>query len=329
MLYQIVSENGQKVKKSITGNGYGLPLGSIIAVFSTLVPDGFLPCNGATFDTTTYAALYAYLGSNTLPDLRNKALMGANPDVTGKAAGNTSDVGEFQLAQLPNIKGLANAMGPRNYNPDNEGCFDNSYYENNVGWTSGGENNRIRIKFDASLYDSSDINKTSSLDHLGNNVYFGDFNNATEANRTFGEVRPANVRVNYCIKATPAYVEPDTVSDMMAVVNRNNTYSLEETPTGKTWIDGKPIYRKVMTNPSYSGAIQNTWVTLATIFPGQVPQNVDRVTTAFGHYISNALGTLVYVGDIVTDGVNVSYPSRIDKGVGKIDLTIEYTKTTD
>lgn len=57
-------------------NSSGLPLGSIIPIYSITVPTGFLPCNGQQFDTTQYPSLYALLGSNTLPDLRESTLVG-------------------------------------------------------------------------------------------------------------------------------------------------------------------------------------------------------------------------------------------------------------
>lgn len=57
-------------------NSSGLPLGSIIPIYSVTVPTGFLPCDGSQYDTTQYPALYALLGSDRLPDLRESALVG-------------------------------------------------------------------------------------------------------------------------------------------------------------------------------------------------------------------------------------------------------------
>lgn len=65
-LYRIVNNNGTLEKESLTGVG-GLPLGAIISYYGSSVPDGYLPCDGSTFDETTYPALYMLLGSNTLP----------------------------------------------------------------------------------------------------------------------------------------------------------------------------------------------------------------------------------------------------------------------
>lgn len=301
MLYQIVSENGQKVKKSITGNGYGLPLGSIIAVYSNLVPDGYLPCNGATFDTTTYAALYAYLGSNRLPDLRECGLVGAgqssndydastNPN--GIHAHDVYDVGEFKDDQFQGHEhGVKNIPSNRLIRP----------YDYSVG--SAGNN---RGAFD-------------SQSAFANFAIIED-NNNNGTPRIGTTTHGKQVGVNYCIKATPAYVEPDTVSDMMAVVNRNNTYSTEETPTGKTWIDGKPIYR-IVYNGSYSqGTTFATNVNELVCVSGYIATATEK--TAFPFDSTNLYASItVNSAHNIVAYTNASYQDSC--------IVLEYTKTTD
>lgn len=64
-------------------NGDGNPVGTIIAQYKNSNPVGYLPLDGTTFDQTKYPALYAYLGnSNTLPDYREFALVGAGQNTT-------------------------------------------------------------------------------------------------------------------------------------------------------------------------------------------------------------------------------------------------------
>lgn len=53
------------------------PIGTIIAQYKKSNPLGYLYLDGSTFDTTKYANLYAYLGTDTLPDYREFALVGA------------------------------------------------------------------------------------------------------------------------------------------------------------------------------------------------------------------------------------------------------------
>ena len=54
----------------------GNPIGTILPLFTNVIPAGYLPCDGSTFDTTTYPALYALLGDNHTPDLREVTLKG-------------------------------------------------------------------------------------------------------------------------------------------------------------------------------------------------------------------------------------------------------------
>lgn len=78
------------------GSAGATPLGAILAYFGTTVPEGFLPCNGATYDVTQYPELYAFLNSSTLPDLRECALVGIGENSTDTLG--THDI--FTLGQF-------------------------------------------------------------------------------------------------------------------------------------------------------------------------------------------------------------------------------------
>ena len=83
-----------------------LPTGSFIYYGGTDVPEGYLLCNGANVSRTTYAALFAVIGTKygegdgsstfTLPNLDGRVLQGTN---------DTGEVGTYLEAQLPNITG--------------------------------------------------------------------------------------------------------------------------------------------------------------------------------------------------------------------------------
>lgn len=82
------------------------PTGSFIYYGGTDVPEGYLLCNGANVSRTTYAALFAVIGTKygegdgsstfTLPNLDGRVLQGTN---------DTSKVGTYLEPQLPNIVG--------------------------------------------------------------------------------------------------------------------------------------------------------------------------------------------------------------------------------
>lgn len=50
-----------------------VPIGSIFPFVKT-PPTGYLPCDGSTFSQSEYPDLYAYLGTNVLPDMRGRYL---------------------------------------------------------------------------------------------------------------------------------------------------------------------------------------------------------------------------------------------------------------
>ena len=79
-----------------SGAAGATPLGSVLAYFGTTVPEGLLPCNGATYDVTQYPELYAFLNSSTLPDLRECALVGIGENSTDTLG--THDI--FTLGQF-------------------------------------------------------------------------------------------------------------------------------------------------------------------------------------------------------------------------------------
>ena len=61
---------------------------------SANVPDGWLLCNGSTFDAGAYPALNTHFGGNTLPDLTDKFIKGAS---TSGTTGGTDTIGTSQL----------------------------------------------------------------------------------------------------------------------------------------------------------------------------------------------------------------------------------------
>ena len=102
-----------------------VPTGTILPFAGKTVPSGFLLCNGAAVSRTTYAALFAVIGTTwgtgngsstfNLPDLRNRHFQGAN---------DTSGVGTYLEAGLPNITGRhgGHAYKSDDHN-DQEGVF--------------------------------------------------------------------------------------------------------------------------------------------------------------------------------------------------------------
>ena len=106
MLMKVVVENGVKKLVPLTADaGSGNPCGTIIAIYSNQVPYGYLPCNGVRFDTAQFPVLYALLGDDHTPDLRECVLVGSGQ--SGRTvldeSGHNHDVytvGQFKDDQL-------------------------------------------------------------------------------------------------------------------------------------------------------------------------------------------------------------------------------------
>ena len=87
----------------------GIPTGSLVPFAGAVIPEGYLLCNGAAVSRTTYAKLFAVIGTLwgtgdgettfNLPDFTDKFLEGTT---------STENVGKFLEAGLPNIIGQIN-----------------------------------------------------------------------------------------------------------------------------------------------------------------------------------------------------------------------------
>ena len=113
-------------------------------------------------------------------------------------------------------------------------------------------------------------------------------------------------------------------------INDCNTYSTNEINTGQTWIDGKPIYRKVIDNISMTiGTAQyiNTGIS-------NIREMIDiksKITTDTQNFFGNQ-----YYGSSIFFSVNyqknnnkVLYDLAGSALQGTLQIVMYYTKTTD
>lgn len=97
-------------------------------------------------------------------------------------------------------------------------------------------------------------------------------------------------------------------------------YSTNETVTGKTWIDGKPIYRIVLTTTASITNTANSWGGLQTVISNLNLERCVYVVVAssgggnFPILFTRASGFRTYDSNVAEAGVNIIF---------------EYTKTTD
>lgn len=77
-----------------------VPVGTLIDWMGSTVPPGWLKCDGSTYDTNTYPQLFAYLGSGTLPDFRDRVTIGASGTKAVKSTGGNTTI-TLTAGQMP------------------------------------------------------------------------------------------------------------------------------------------------------------------------------------------------------------------------------------
>lgn len=141
------------------GLGSAIPSGVAFPYAGKTVPSGFMACNGGTISRTTYAKLFAAIGtawgagdgSTTfkLPDWRNRTVMGAN---------NANEVGTYLESGAPNITGYITGGG-QSYTTQYGGAF--YEYGGSTDTADSGHSTVPVVGFDASrsnpIYGNAEI----------------------------------------------------------------------------------------------------------------------------------------------------------------------------
>lgn len=141
------------------GLGSAIPSGVAFPYAGKTVPSGFMACNGGTISRTTYAKLFAAIGTNwgagdgsttfKLPDWRNRTVMGAN---------NANEVGTYLESGAPNITGYISGGGQGNNTSFGGAFYD--YGQTTDTADSGHTSTRV-VGFDASrsnpIYGAAEI----------------------------------------------------------------------------------------------------------------------------------------------------------------------------
>jgi len=147
------------------------PVGSYLLFAGKTLPTGYLLCNGAAVSRTTYAALFAVIGTTygagdgsttfNLPNLDGRVLQGVN-DLT--------KVGTYLESGLPNITGFIQFLvSTRNDDLRNDwnGCFVWGGYSASSQLTRTAGNNSFNPYLDASksnaIYGSSSTVQNPAL----------------------------------------------------------------------------------------------------------------------------------------------------------------------
>lgn len=129
--FQLVSKDGEGNEYTFVGRPNGnltwlgsqvfLPAGAVFAFAANSDPAGCLLCNGAAVSRTTYAALFAAIGTTygsgngsttfNLPNLTNKFIQGSGNAGTVKSAGLPNITGKVYPYIYINSEGYSGAIG--------------------------------------------------------------------------------------------------------------------------------------------------------------------------------------------------------------------------
>jgi len=112
-------------------------------------------------------------------------------------------------------------------------------------------------------------------------------------------------------------------------INEINSYSTDEIDTGKIWIDGKPIYRKVVEKNITLAVGDNTFahnisnISEVTSVSYTFEPGWDSTMRGTEAYLAkNGIGARIYTTSITIESDSLTW-------TGIFRFVIEYTKTTD
>ena len=231
----VLNSSNQKELQTLAGaNSSGLPVGSIIALYSSTCPFGYLPCNGSTYDTVQFPELYALLGTNKLPDFSECTLVGigessneydADTNPTGIKAHDVFVLGQFKDDQFQGHKHdrVVNFNDPGHSHDFYFGFGDNQFRITNDGGTGARQvtsTNTTGITIDMTVE-----NPTT------------DTVNGTP--RTGSVTRQKSIGVNYVIKATPGVIENSPMPLADIAINYYTTL-----PTAEADVLGRVAFQK-------------------------------------------------------------------------------------
>lgn len=301
-------------------SGDTLPVGCIVPFTSDTVPENWLLCDGSAISRTEYDLLFSIIGTSY-----------------GVGDGSTT-------FNLPNLKGRV---------PTGKDTTDTDF--DTLGKTGGEKTHTMTVNEMPSHNHGVSTNINCSSFGTNNALTRGaggaiEWKDSSQYIGMSGGGQPFNVKdpfvvTNFIIKAKQTAGIVATVVDGLNSTSTTNalsanqgrnitTYSTTETRVG-TWIDGKPIYRKVInfgnlpnsTNKKISHNIDN----IETII------NIGGYATEVGISTKNFYPLpLQYKGEdsdynaeVVANNTYVTISASKDRSNYVAYVILEYTKTTD
>lgn len=271
----------------------GSPIGTIISYMGVTAPKDYLICDGATYPITDY------------PDLSNffQAQFGSKNYFGGD--GTTT----FAVPDTRNLF-LRGYHGGAELGLSGEiGIKQNATQHIGVGLENDGVNFGSFKSGRFPKYTDETIEPSTSARFNGTD-FDGLF---LEPVGQYYTSRPVNMAVLYCIKATES-------------VSAGDIYSTEEQVVGR-WIDGRPLYRKVITGTS--GPIVEQEISFYTFDFSIVPTQLTGLLYGTSSIVPlNMSGPAYARAQIQNNSIMLVCTNNTFLGRPVI-VIVEYTKTTD
>ena len=324
-LYNALGVTESTVSSEDISKSTGTPLGTWASFENDYAPNIEWLQGGTTFNPNTYPALAMYLGGNTVPERFDHNRLGDAElitveylDASTSTLSNVTPTSFTTIAYDGEIEVNARFIG----NQGLMGAYLNDKYIAFINIYGGGSGSPEYKTIALS------VKKGDRLCLVFNRRY-----TSSTANTWLGSpyVQARYYKHPMFIKATPTSADSDYEGTLNAIREfyvRNNTYSTEERLTGGVWIDGKPIYRKVI-------SINNEYFDAGSTykdFPSALNGNEACITTLFicgfrnRSYIQPAIEN---VCGYALDNLTTLRVTGWSLAIYINQIVLEYTKSTD
>lgn len=298
------------------GSGSGIPLGGWTSFENDTAPNTEWLEAGTTFDEDEYPELYMYLGVNTVPERYDHSRLGGIESIAIKTVNNGVVPPENERTIMAYDGFLF--MRATGYDSSHQSLYINS---TNVNFTVRDETGTYGNDFCVFPVKKGDVVYSTVTTRSGNtnNFYIRYYTHPLF-------IKATTTASSY----TPSTAVQEIKDYTKDYVDAKNSYSTTETLTGGTWIDGKPIYRKVVQVGTFttSNPLSVSIPNLDILIDVRLKRNYDTSHPTWWTFGDGTASTNNIIVTQLTDSISIR-PQSSSITIKNFTGILEYTKTTD